>query len=148
MPKLLLFTAIFVVFNCIITEAQVVRSSHHDELAAKTKGTLSTSKSSGSGAGGDLCEIWVDTSSYTMLSTGTAALCVGQTLTLSGNYSVDMFGTPGWYFNGKPVEGYGDGYSNYSIDVQQPGLYFFQMTSDWCQVAIEVTSIKQSQLSI
>src|SRR5438477_11356992 len=107
MPKLLpLLVTVILVIKCFLCDAQIVHASHHDDLVAKKTGTLSTSTSSGGGAGGLDCWADIDTSQLNLLDGTTALLCLNDSIILSASGEYDYIGQ--WYYNGHPVDGYDD----------------------------------------
>lgn len=119
--------------------AQVVHSSHIDEVAAKKKETLSTSKSSGSAAGSNLCWATINTGNLNMLDSNTASLCLNDSLILNINFwDESSLGDAQWYFNNyqNPINGYNDDIN--SVLVKKAGTYLFH--TGVCDVGIHVTS--------
>jgi hypothetical protein len=129
----------------IQSHAQVVRSSQHDEIAATKKGTLSTSKSSGSGATGDLCVISIDTSSLKMTGPGTGAFCLNQQgVTLTAKYDpLTQYNVWWWRADSALASidsGYNqlEGYEYKSVYLTNPGVYVFGNYGN-CDIGIEIT---------
>ena len=112
----------------ILLNAQIVHSSHYDEIAAQKKGTLSTSKSSGSGAE-PVCKL-------TNIS-DVKPLCIGDSITLSLNYNVTNFDTIHlkWFSFDSTVLSdttfydFNLGPGNSQIVVKKPGTYYMDLYS-------------------
>ena len=103
-------------------------------LQRKKGGTLSTSPSSGGGAGGNLCWAQIDISNLNLLDTNTAILCLNDSLILNVNFFDESgFGDAQWYYNNyqNPIESYNDNIN--SVLVQKPGIYIFH--TGLCDVA-------------
>jgi len=133
--KFFLLSIIFLFGLNILLHAQVVRASHTDEIAVRKKGTLSTSTSSGSAAGSNLCWAHIDTHSLNMLDSITAGLCLNDSLILNVDFSDESIGVPQWFYNDQPIDSY-DGYN--TVLVKKTGTYYFQ--TGVCEVGISFTS--------
>ena len=133
--KFFLLSIIFLFGLNILLHAQVFRASHTDEIAVRKKGTLSTSTSSGSAAGSNLCWAHIDTHSLNMLDSITAGLCLNDSLILNVDFSDESIGVPQWFYNDQPIDSY-DGYN--TVLVKKTGTYYFQ--TGVCEVGISFTS--------
>lgn len=141
MQKHLLLSITCVFFLCAVATAQIVTASHYDALAAAKKkgGTLSTSQSSGSGAGSNLCWAQIDAGNLNMLDSNTAILCLNDSLILNVNFSDESsFGDAQWYYNNyqNPIGSYNDDIN--SVLVKKTGIYIFH--TGLCDVGINMTS--------
>jgi hypothetical protein len=145
MPKHLLLLVTFIFFTgCFLCEAQShMASAKNASVSSIRTGTLSTSSSSGGGAGGFNCTADINTGNLSLLNPTTAAFCLNDSnMVLRATYDFDSYS--GWYYNDpqsfSALTSFEDAFGGVNVIINKPGIYYFR-TDQGCTVGILVTSV-------